>query len=107
MPLSAEDEELITDGGASPEECAEQEDSAAAVKRLCGKLKEPYRSVADGYFCSEKKLSQMAAETGQSLRTLETRLYRAKKLLRTLWKEEQQNELHSRNGQSSGKADAS
>ncbi len=92
--LSDEDMELLADGAATPEENAEMESSDSRVRRLCGRLKEPYRSVALGYFCGGKKLSEMAKETGQSLRTLETRLYRSKKLLRTLWKEEQKNEVH-------------
>lgn len=87
--LSDEDIALIVDSDITPEEQAEKDSSEFMVKRLCGRLKEPYRSVARCYFCEGKKLSQMAKETGQSLRTLETQLYRSKKLLKILWKEEQ------------------
>ena len=105
--LSHEDTELLADSGATPEEHVERESSDSLVRRLCRRLKEPYRSVAEGYFCNGKKLSEMAAETGQSLRTLETRLYRSKKLLRTLWKEEQENEVHNQAKLPSVTADAS
>lgn len=105
--LSDEDMELLTDGSATPEECVEKKSSDSLVQHLCGRLKEPYRSVAKGYFCNGKKLSEMAKETGQSLRTLETRLYRSKKLLKTLWKEEQENEVHSQLERPSDTADAS
>lgn len=87
--LSDDDIAFIADSDITPEEHAEKDSSEFMVKRLCGRLKEPYRSVARCYFCEGKKLSQMAKETGQSLRTLETRLYRSKKLLKVLWKEEQ------------------
>lgn len=107
VSFSSEDLELLADDGATPEEHAEKESSAALVRRLCGRLKEPYRSVAKGYFCGGKKLSEMAEETGQSLRTLETRLYRSKKLLRALWKEEQENEVHNQVKLPSDTADAS
>ena len=88
---------MLTDSSATPEEYAEQEDSALSVKYFCGRLKEPYRSVAEAYFCNGRTPSQIAQETGLNLRTLETRLYRARKMLRILWKEEQENEVHSRN----------
>jgi RNA polymerase sigma-70 factor (ECF subfamily) len=86
LPLSDEEAELLVDSSTTPEEYAEQEDSALAVKHLCGRLKEPYRSVAEAYFCNGQTLSQMAKETGTNIRTLETRLYRARKMLRVLWK---------------------
>ncbi len=87
--LSDEDAELIADTDITPEERAEADSSEILVRRLCGRLKEPYRSVAQCYFCEGKKLSRMSEETGQSLKTLETRLYRSKRLLKALWKEEQ------------------
>lgn len=90
--LSGEDMELIADTDITPEQCAEINSSEFLVRKLCERLKEPYRSVARCYFCEGKKLSQMSKETGQSLKTLETRLYRSKKLLRILWKEKQENE---------------
>ena len=80
----------IADPGETPEGQAEKNSSEALVRKLCARLKEPYRSVAQCYFCKGKKLSEMAEETGLNLRTLETRLYRSKKLLKALWKEEQE-----------------
>ena len=88
--LTDEDMALLADTNITPEEHAEKKSSESIIRNLCGRLKEPYSSVACGYFCDGKKLSQMAAETGQNLRTLETRLYRSKKLLKALWKEEQE-----------------
>ena len=87
--LSDDDTAFIVDSDITPEEQAEKNSSEFMVQRLCGRLKEPYRSVARCYFCEGKKLSQMAKETSQSVRTLETQLYRSKKLLKVLWKEEQ------------------
>ncbi|MBE6058460.1 MAG: sigma-70 family RNA polymerase sigma factor, partial [Clostridium sp.] len=58
------------------------------IYRLCNKLKEPYRTVAISYFCKDIKLSHLAKETGKNIKTLETQLYRSKKLLKDLWKEE-------------------
>lgn len=92
LHMPCEDMRLFADTGETLEERVEIETSKGYVRKLCGRLKEPYKSVAQCYFCEGKKLSQLAAETGQNLRTLETRLYRAKKLLKVLWGEERQNE---------------
>ncbi len=72
----------------TPEDLVIHTDQKRRLLELCGQLKEPYRETAIAYFCQNKKLSEVAVETGIPLRTLETRLYRAKKLLRELWKEE-------------------
>lgn len=74
--------------GPTPEELVIHTDQKKRLYELCRNLKEPYREVAVAYFCKNKKLSEVAAETAVPLRTLETRLYRAKKLLREAWKEE-------------------
>jgi RNA polymerase sigma-70 factor (ECF subfamily) len=86
--LSQEEMECIEDICGSPTERAEEDDVQEKILFLCGRLKEPYKDVATGYFCEDKKLSDIAAETGQSLKTLQTRLYRSKKILKVLWKEE-------------------
>lgn len=64
-----------------------QKESAESVNELCEMLKEPYRTIAISYFCKNIKLSELSKETGQNLKTLQTQLYRAKKLLKILWKE--------------------
>lgn len=89
--ISHEDMKCLVDPDRTPEEHAEMNTSESFVRKLCERLEEPYKSVAQCYFCEGKKLSQVAAETGQSLRTLETRLYRSKKLLKVLWREDQRN----------------
>lgn len=86
--LSDEDFECLEDLGDSPEEKLIKKYSREKIHNLCGKLKEPYRAVAVNYFCEDIKLSDMAKNTGQSLKTLQTHLYRSKKLLKVLWKEE-------------------
>ena len=86
--LSHEDYEALKDNGDSPEDILLKKHSKEEIYSLCEKLREPYRAVAINYFCEDIKLSDMARNTGQSLKTLQTHLYRSKKLLRVLWKEE-------------------
>lgn len=86
--LSEEELSCLEDGGNSPEQELLQKDTANRIHNLCGRLKEPYRTTAMSYFCDNVKLSELSRSTGQNLKTLETQLYRAKKLLKALWKEE-------------------
>jgi len=86
--LSDEDIEGLKDKGETPEEMLVKKHSRKQIQCLCEKLKEPYRAVSINYFCRDIKLSDMAKDTGKSLKTLQTHLYRSKKLLKGLWKEE-------------------
>jgi len=86
--LSDEDYECLEDKGDTPEDILIKKHSSKEIQILCEKLKDPYRTVSLNYFCADVKLSDMAKDTGQSLKTLQTQLYRAKKLLKGLWKEE-------------------
>ena len=86
--LTDEDYEGLKDKGDLPEDVLLEKHSKEEIHSLCEKLKDPYKTVSLNYFCKDIKLSDMARDTGQSLKTLQTHLYRAKKLLKVLWKEE-------------------
>lgn len=88
ISLNDEDYEYLEDKGDLPDEILIKRDSSNKIRSLCSKLKDPYKTVALNYFCENIKLSSMAKSNGQNLKTLQTQLYRAKKLLRVLWKEE-------------------
>lgn len=88
VSLSEEELECLEDGRDSPEDIALGREMEERVHGLCSKLKEPYKTVAINYFCRGLKLSEVAVNTGQNLKTLQMQLYRAKQLLRALWKEE-------------------
>ncbi len=70
------------------EEQALADDAEQRMQRLCNRLKEPYRTAALGYFYEGQTIAEMAQATGENLRTLQTRVYRAKGMLKKLWKEE-------------------
>lgn len=88
LSISEEDFEYLEDGRDSPEEVILEKDMEERVRGLCRKLKEPYKTVAINYFCKGFKLSEIAVNSGQNLKTLQMQLYRSKRLLRALWKEE-------------------
>lgn len=86
--LCQEDYEYLEDKSDLPEDTLVKKNTSERIYNLCEKLKEPYKTIAIKYFCHDVKLSDMAKDTGQSLKTLQTQLYRSKKLLKALWKEE-------------------
>ena len=89
VPLPEDADERVRAPDASPEEQLIDSDISTRIYLSCQKLEDPYRAVATGYFCEDEKLSDMALRTGENLRTLQTRLYRAKEKLKTIWKEDE------------------
>lgn len=65
-----------------------QEEYREKVREVCQKLPDTYgRVIADFYFES-KTYQDIAATEGISLKTVESRLYRARNMFREKWKEE-------------------
>lgn len=87
--FTAEDDELEFRAGASPglEDEYMNAQLGRDIRAACEALREPYRSVAVEYFCEDMPLSQIAERTGEPLKTVQTRAYRAKKMLRENLKE--------------------
>jgi len=59
-----------------------------SLRQACEGLKEPYRSVALGYYCEGQTLAQIARSNGEGLDAIRSRCYRAKKMLQISLKEE-------------------
>ena len=57
------------------------------LKAICSELPPIYGDVIEKYFIRSMNYQEIADEEGVSVRTIETRLYRAKKLLRENWRE--------------------
>ena len=88
ISLTGEEYERLEDTKDSPEKIVIKKYTEDSINNLCKQLKEPYRTVAINYYCKNIKLSDLAKDTGQSIKTLQTQLYRSKKLLKCLWEEE-------------------
>lgn len=74
----------LPDEAPDPERKVQEE-----VRLACAGLKEPYRSAALAYFVEEMSFGEIAAQTGQNLKTVQTRVYRAKALLKKKIRKEQ------------------
>ena len=78
----------LKDSGPLPEDGLLKEDSEKRMKDICGKLKEPYKSIAIKHFCQNRSAEEIAWETQKSIRTIQTQIYRTKSILKARWKEE-------------------
>ncbi|SCY51821.1 RNA polymerase sigma factor [Alkaliphilus peptidifermentans] len=57
------------------------------LKDICSRIPHKYGNILHKYYIQSMNYKEIAEEEGISIRTVESRLYRAKKLLRDNWKE--------------------
>ena len=72
----------------SPEREVENRNVEEILFELCKSLKEPYREVAVRHFCRQESASEIADSLHMNLKTVQTRLYRARAMLKIKWKED-------------------
>lgn len=72
----------------NPEQMLLQQERDSHMKDLCRSLPPRYSQIMIKYHFENKSYQQIAREEGISLKTVESRLYRARRLLRERWKEE-------------------
>ncbi len=72
-----------------PDEFIINQENRQRVKNICQNLPSRYGRVILKYYYENKSYQQIAREEGVNLRTVESRLYRARNLIRSKWKEEQ------------------
>lgn len=89
-------EELVPPGN-MPEMCSEaerpveehllQKEESETIMELCDSLPQIYSSVLKEHYINSKSIRKIASEGGLNEKTVETRLYRAVKMLSNKWKE--------------------
>ncbi|MEA5050050.1 MAG: sigma-70 family RNA polymerase sigma factor [Oscillospiraceae bacterium] len=79
----------IEDSAPGAEQAAERSDADDRVARLCARLREPYRTPARLYYCDGWTAQEIAARTGDNPKTVATRLYRAREMLKYIVKEDE------------------
>jgi RNA polymerase sigma factor (sigma-70 family) len=75
------------EAGNSIEDAVIRQEDAIRIRHLCSQLPDNYRTVVKKYYFSGKSYRQIASEEGIAVKTVETRLYRAKQKLKEQWKE--------------------
>lgn len=73
--------------GNDPETVLLRKERQERVEEVCLALPEVYRRTIEKYYLEEKSYQQIAAEDQISVKTVESRLYRAKSLFREKWEE--------------------
>ena len=66
----------------TPEENYVTQEQKGAIAGLLLSLPEPYRSTMQMYYIDERSYQEISASAGVSVKTVESRLYRARKMLR-------------------------
>ena len=77
----------VIDPGEGPEDAYIQKETKELVLSVCHQLKSPYREVAYEHFYMEKPMTQIAKEQDTNLKTVQTRVYRARAQIRKLLEE--------------------
>jgi len=80
-------EKVMDDRSIGPDQQVIKHERATKIKDLCRTLPPRYSRIVIKYHFEEKSYQQIAREEGISLKTVESRLYRARKLMRERWKE--------------------
>ncbi|MBQ8821713.1 MAG: sigma-70 family RNA polymerase sigma factor [Lachnospiraceae bacterium] len=86
--IPTEDEKLpesISHIGRPEEETLEQE-VRQQLLNACRSLSPPYNRIAEDYFYLEKKAETIAGEQSQKVKTIQTRIYRARNMLREIYR---------------------
>lgn len=73
---------------ASPEQACIDQDTKRILHARCVTLKEPYGEVAVMYFCDEKRAEEIATVKKRSVKTVQTQIYRARDMLREIYRKE-------------------
>lgn len=70
-----------------PEEILIKKEKTNKIREVCKELPDVYRQTIIKYYMEEKSYQQIAAEEGITIKTVESRLYRARNLFRQRWGE--------------------
>jgi RNA polymerase sigma factor, sigma-70 family len=72
----------------TPLEHVLENDIKEELHQVCCQLKPPYKEVALDYFYREMTVNEISEQTGKNMKTLQTQIYRAKAMLKKLWRKE-------------------
>lgn len=72
----------------SVEEAILEKDTKARLLKLCRQLKPPYDKIAASYFYKEMTVAEIALSQQKKAKTVQTQIYRAKAMLKKLWRKE-------------------
>ncbi|WP_238483730.1 RNA polymerase sigma factor [Anaerosporobacter faecicola] len=71
-----------------PEQSMMEKEVIQQLRNMCEQLKPPYDEIASLYFCEEQKAEEIARLKEKNLKTIQTQIYRARAMLRKLYRKE-------------------
>ncbi|OBZ15691.1 RNA polymerase subunit sigma [Bacillus sp. FJAT-26390] len=83
-------DKLQEDAASAPaaEQLAIEQEDRQQVRDRVEEMPDNYREVVTAYYMEDKSYEQIAAETGLELKSVESRLYRARSWMRRHWRKE-------------------
>lgn len=72
----------------TPEDICLENEVKERIRCICTKLKPPYDEIAYEHFCNGVTTTELAEKLGKPIKTIRTQVYRAKGMLRELWRKE-------------------
>ena len=78
-------------GCETPEDEVLEQSVRETLRERCEGLKPPYDRIACLYFCQEKSPGEIARKLQMNPKTVNTQIYRAREMLRTIYREERRN----------------
>ena len=72
----------------TPENICLEEETKEMLLINCRQLKPPYDEVAKAYYYDEMDVKEIAAKYGQKTKTIQTQIYRARAMLRKIYRKE-------------------
>lgn len=86
--VDALDQQALGSPKDSVEKVVIAEDQRRLVQKKLNEVPENYREVIYGFYIAEKSYQQMAKEQNVQVKTIETKLYRARSWMKKNWKED-------------------
>ncbi|MCM1211879.1 MAG: sigma-70 family RNA polymerase sigma factor [Blautia sp.] len=72
----------------TPENICMEREVKEGLLANCSRLKPPYDEIAKAYYYDEMDAKEIAASRGQKLKTVQTQIYRARAMLRKIYRKE-------------------
>jgi RNA polymerase sigma factor (sigma-70 family) len=82
LPLDTVEDPASDGGSGQPDEELIRKEEFRRLRRVCEALPDKYRTVVKKYYSLGRSYSEIAAEEGIPVKTVETRLYRARKIIK-------------------------
>lgn len=72
----------------TPENICMEKEAKEILLMRCGQLRHPYNEIAQAYYYEEMDVKEIAARRGQKIKTIQTQIYRARDMLRKIYRKE-------------------